>query len=228
LSQQLEQGPMLARSSSASDSATLSAYGVAIDCLVALSKRRALIERPIQENDFYYEEKIQQCVNTLGAILNEHPANHTTVVRAINHHRLGSTNFIQYGGAGQVRVEVHRKKLDGNVTDANDVSIVLSLTLVAGFQLSAQADEDERVPLQVTLSDDETHWDIESLNLPSSAKDETSSQLAVYQESVELEVKMKRREGDPDLLSNSIGLNLQLQLCNEQLCLPAEILGFRV
>ncbi len=229
LSQELAQGPRLARSSSASDSATLSAYGVAIDCLVSLAKRRALIETYNQDNDFYYDEKIQQCVNSLGASLNEHPASHNTLIRAINHHRLGSINLIQFAGDGQLRVEARRRDISSATANRQHPLVVLSLTLQPGFHISAGPDnKSERVPLKVSLSDDENHWEIESINMPQPTEVDGNSQLSVFEESLELKIQMKRIEREPDLLSNSIGLILQVQLCNENLCLPAEILKFRV
>ncbi|MBL4820141.1 MAG: hypothetical protein JKY98_03985, partial [Gammaproteobacteria bacterium] len=54
-------------------------------------------------------------------------------------------------------------------------------------------------------------------------------EVAVYDQSLELEVLLHRCEGQADdLQSNSIGLKLQVQLCNNQLCLPPETLSFRV
>ncbi|MBL4820544.1 MAG: thioredoxin domain-containing protein, partial [Gammaproteobacteria bacterium] len=212
LSQELEQGPMLARSSSASDTATISAYAVALDCLVALAKRVTLIEHQSDDRPFFYQEKIRTCLNAVSADLVQHPAGHTSLIRAVDHHRSGGINLIQYAGEGQLRVQLQREKLSQTRAEGKPVTITIALTLAPGFHLSAgQSRELERVPLDISVADDESHWRMDTVKFPPPSIIGGTPEVAVYDQSLELEVLLHRCEGQADdLQSNSIGLKLQV------------------
>ena len=97
-------GPKLTRSSSAADGATLSAYGTAVRCLVMLLERRTLLDAD-QAN---FETYLQRAIAAKSAELDEFPASHVTLLRAIKQHLKGSIQPIRYGAEGRLRLSARR------------------------------------------------------------------------------------------------------------------------
>ena len=228
-----DEGPTLARSCSAVDGATFSAYGTAVKCLALLVERRYLLrcEPPNDQVDF--EHWLQQAISSASAELTEYPVSHVTLVRAIKHHLEGSTLPIRYGAEGRVRIAARRG--NGERESGSDLfrTLEFHLSCPTGFHINQNADEaGVLAPVKVGLSDDEKHWVIEEVELSDKLSkapiQDGEGNDSPFCESMLVTVTLCRNEEPIDLLTHCIGVELQLQVCTDRECFRSETLGFRL
>lgn len=224
------EGPKLIRSRSASDGAVLSPVAVSMYCLLALHKRSKLIDLESSQAGNFYQGKLQSCIASISGQLNEHPLSYSSVIGVVDRFNAGVMDLIQYAGQGYARVRFVRK--------IGKQRILITIDLQAGWHITANQqsgssseDVSQTTALQLALMDNETYWQLGEVNYPAAnhaIDDIGDSSLAVYQDSVEIEAKFSAGQEKADLLSSSIGIELQLQLCNENSCLLAERLTVRL
>ncbi len=229
LGPQHEQGPALARSSSAADGATLSSYGMAVDCLVSLLERLELIKQQPENCRVELEGRLQQSIGAASAELVESPPGHVTLLRAIRHHLEGSIQPIRYGAAGRLKISARRNV--ETKRDQGDVQLVLQfrLSTVAGYHITTEAvDNDQLAPLLVEPAESEDHWEIAAIELAMDPEAGSDAETEPFGEHLLVTLTLKATDQAADLLAPSAGVDLSVQLCSDALCLQPERFSFRL
>lgn len=246
-----DQGPGLTRSRSAVDGATLSAYGVACQCLASLAERQELVHReggpqadgatgsavPSAAPVTDYADRLQRAVAAASAELDEYPPSHVTLLRAIRHYREGSRRPLQFGAQGRVRLAapgapdfVARRKKSPQQTPSR--CIELSLTVANGFRLvTAAADDASLEPVTVTAAEDELHWTVEDFTLVPGQLPETGRLAGTEGEQWQLTVMLAATgvgEDADDLLAATASLRLRILVCSDTVCLAPEWFSLRL
>ena len=219
-------GPQITRSLNAGDGATLSPVATALRCLVLLNKRSALAGGDTAE--LHYRKEIDRCIAYLAAHVNEHPLNHTSLLRVINEYNDGAVEPIQYAGNGLARVRLTRLRAD----TAESLQFELALSLVEGWQVTAPSSAaGELVPVTLGLAGENGDWRLQSVDYPAGSletKSPATGETAVLSGEFRIRGCCRRIAPTDAELSRSVALELRLQLCNEQYCRSAESLYFRI
>lgn len=215
-----QDGPVLARSLSAADSATLSPVATALSCWQRLGERAALL------TDWRRDEHgriVDGLLSTLAAQINEQALAHTSLLRLLAERQDGAVQAIRYAGEGRIRIETRAEHLE-----QGSIALTLSLSLVSGWRLSASDDQTEGLsgPNLRLAESSSGNWRLETSELPDSAVRQdvgAKKSVSVYEDELRIEAELvPSGNGEPDRAP--IGLLLSLQLCSEQHCaLPEEL-----
>ena len=224
-----EQGPALARSSSAADGATLSAYGVAVQCQAMLLERVCILDTLAGVDKSHYEHRLQQAIKAASAEVDEFPPSHVTLIRAIKLQFEGSIVPIRYGVDGRLKLFTRRISGPGCYEKNSRAVLQIQLSTLAGYRITIEAGDNQQLsPLLVELDKDEKHWVIESIDVISDFNSTCADEPGAFIEQLLLTVTLQGTDGVADLLANSVGIELLVQLCSESVCLPPERFRLRL
>jgi len=219
-------GPQLTRSRSASDGATLSPVATALHCLVELRRRSALLEDLPALDPELLAAKIQAVTNAQSSALNDNPLSHPSLLRALTLQKEAGIEHIQYVGNGLGKVTVRRRQ-----DQEQPLELLVQIQLQPGWHVTApQAGTGSFVPLQVAVDANEAMWKIGLCAYPpadSTLQGDAENAVPIYTNATSFSVALERTAEDGDALVNSVGLTLQVQLCNDRKCLLPERLRFR-
>ena len=222
------QGPVLARSSSAADGATLSSYGVAVDCIVSLLERLELVQEQPKNLRIELEARLQQAISAASGELVEFPAGHVTLLRAIRHHLEGSAMPIRYGAAGRLKISVRGKPQINLDVDKVQRVLQIQLSTAPGYHVTTElADNNQLVPWRVDLAANEQHWEIAATDLSREEPAGIDEDSGPFNERLLITVTLTSTDQPADLLAASMGVDLLVQVCSDSLCLQPERFSFR-
>jgi uncharacterized protein YyaL (SSP411 family) len=203
--------PQLVRSSNAGDNATVSASAVMLDPLLALDKR----SRRLQGKGRDYGEIFSQGISALSSDVNAYPSAHVSVLRVADSGHQGSISNCQYAGNGLLQVTALR---------SHD-TIQFACDLLEGYHIDLGTDTLGGV---LTLDAEDSDWEIQRVDYQGAMANTPGSSAHSLQERFTVIVELIYLGQTPDLLSNSTGLLLSVQLCTNDLCLAPETLKFRL
>ena len=220
-------GPQLIRSRNASDGAQISPVAVALECLIGLNRRSALLPETAAAE--FSGERISACIRELAAAINANPVGHPSLLRVIRTWQSGEIEPMQTAGEGRTRVLARRSIENG------DHEAVIRLLVAPGWHVTApdQADGDF-VPLSLSLDDSEANWRLGEMRCSGDQgrlATPGGDNIGILQGEVELRVALlpvQSAESGPDEFAASAELRLQVQLCDDRTCRLPEILRFRI
>ena len=216
-------GPQLSRSRNASDGATISPIATILDCLLRLLRCSALCDDT--HSELYYRHYIDTCLASLTGQINENPMSHTSLLRVIEEYHSGSIDSIQYAGNGLAKV-VARK-----MSSASDDKLVVEITtyLEDGWHITA-AEPSTRgySSLKFRMAEKELCWQALEVTYPSGTVSLmlNEDKIEIYKNHFTVSAILVRTERVEDVLTSSVGLELDLQLCDKNKCLIPETLQF--
>jgi len=195
-----------------------------------LEERRELLSETPKNSATDFEACFQQAVTAVSGELEEYPPSHVTLLRSILDRIDGSRRPIRYGAGGHLRVVARRLDGTGRTAGREPLHLVLELTTSDGFHVTTEtADAADRVPLVVTTSPEETHWRIDRTSFDRLGADSNGQQTTVdADQGLAINLRLQRTAEVADPLSGSVGVQIQVQLCSDQICLPAETFRFRL
>ncbi|MFP6827394.1 MAG: thioredoxin domain-containing protein [Pseudohongiellaceae bacterium] len=225
LSPEQHDAPLLTRSRNASDGATLSAVATAVQCLLMLEQRSVLLAR---SQGHGYEGKIDKCIATLIAHINDNPMSHPGMLRAISLYQNGSAREIQTIDGGRAKIAI--SKIESSADNVNLLEIVV--TLESGWHIAAAgASGGEIAAIELDLAETETHWRVIRCDYPpanAALLNVDAGNTPIYEEGFTIKMELARTESSADSLSATAELVLKLQCCNEENCLLPQALRFRI
>lgn len=228
LSPAQQTGPQLTRSRNASDGATLSAVATALQCLMDLAKRNVFIDAGLQLDDLAYKTKIDSCIASLIAHVNDNPISHSSSLIALIGNEQGSRDVIQYIEGGRAKIALNKTGLDSE----SSLQFECRISLHPEWHVTAnQQSGGEFYPIQLSVAEQEERWKISKCSYPESSRNLKSSDgsvIAIYENDFVISVELQRATTETDSLSASAGISLCLQLCNENSCLLPQTLHFRI
>ena len=202
----------LARPRGAEDGALPSANGVAVHVLAALERRTG--------EERFAAAAEGQLAALAGGIVQD-PAAHATLLTAADRLRLGETGSRQYAGRGAVAI-------DARVTQVNGerVGLELALDIRPGWHVNAHRPlQDYLIPTTLTVVG--AGWGLAAADYPAARVARLGFQaeaLALYEGEVRIQAELRRL---PDAAAR-LPLELRLQACSDQVCLPPETLRLEV
>ncbi|MDP6537441.1 MAG: thioredoxin domain-containing protein [Gammaproteobacteria bacterium] len=225
LSGQNQPGPQLARSRNAGDGATLSAVAIALECLVKLKQRSALLDA--RHDTLFYAARIDAAIASVTGRIHEHPMSHASLLRLIDEYRSNSLDPIQYAGNGLVKISIRHSKQASD----RELLIDISLHIEHGWHITApQQAAGGFVPIELGMADRESCWRLQKTAYPDAIKtlQLNQTEIQIYENELAFTASLIRSEMPDDDLSTSVALELELQLCDDRQCLLPETLQFVV
>ena len=130
----------------------------------------------------------------------------------------GETTTQQYAAKGAVSI----------LAELNDDELLLSLTIKAGWHINAHQPKDEDlIPTKVSLANNKT-WQLEEVIYPKVIEKRlnfSQQTLALYEGESQIKMTVLAKE---DNKAAFIPVELELQACNEHVCLAPEVIRFKL
>ncbi|MGR9098967.1 MAG: DUF255 domain-containing protein [Gammaproteobacteria bacterium] len=197
------------------DEAIPAANAVALGVLAKLSKRT---------NDPLYLEKAVAVIAAFSDQLIRSPSSHASLLRAAVELNEGETGSHQYASGGVVSVKAGTRVEDAAYWLEAEISIAPNWHINAHRPL-----QEYLIPTSIGLAgnDEENDWRLETVSYPKPLKKKLRFQkerLALY----EGKIKIRAKLGKPENPAPLIPLQLRLQACSDNICLPPETLTLPV
>jgi len=211
--------PMMARPKEHFDSATPSGNSVALRVLARLVKRTGR---------FVYEDHVAKTIAAFSSSIAQHPGAYPYMMLAINEHLHQELGMHQYAARGNVIINT----ASSLPPDTDQLVLTLSLNIRPGWHINANKTLDKAlIPTQLGIKDKQSNWKLIKVDYPQ-AKIKTlgfsETELALFEGQVEVKAYVDMEEHKTGDKLNMIPIQLQLQACNDELCLPPEELNFYI
>jgi|TARA_Y100000310_G_scaffold330200_1_gene401456 hypothetical protein len=203
--------PMITRPKSPMDGAIASGNSVALGVLIRLLQRTGKLG---------YKTKIVAMINAFSGLIKVNPSGLTTMLLGVDEYMRGSTESRQFAANGHIRANAR--------TEANEqmIDFEIELTIDRNWHVNAHdVDQKEQVPTRVLVPGKD--WQIEEVSYPTGE----AMQVAFQRESLQLytgTTVIKGRLKVDGAVNTLLPLTLELQACDEELCLPPEQLAFKL
>ncbi|MGR9072064.1 MAG: DUF255 domain-containing protein [Gammaproteobacteria bacterium] len=197
------------------DDSIPAANAIALDVLAKLSKRTS---------DPLYLEKAIAVIAAFSEQIIRSPSSHASLLRAAVELNEGETGPHQYASGGVVSVKAGTRVEDAAYWLETEISIAPNWHINAHRPL-----QEYLIPTSIGLAgnDEENNWRLETVSYPKPLKKKLRFQkerLALY----EGKIKIRAKLGNPENPAPLIPLQLRLQACSDNICLPPETLTLPV
>jgi len=183
------------------DSSIPSGNSVALRVLAQLHKRTG---------DAKYETNANKLIAALSSRLSQQPSGHYYLLTGVSEHLGGEAGALQYAGRGVVRAKASKR----------DDELVVSIKLSDGWHINSDAPlQDYLIPTQLNNVAGRPLADVAYPESKTRTLGFQRSALSLFEDSFELTAQWPGHED-----SNSVVVNLQLQACNDEICLAPETL----
>ncbi|MFT6873955.1 MAG: hypothetical protein ACI9XK_000493 [Granulosicoccus sp.] len=157
-----------------------------------------------------FEARANRLIAALSSRLTQQPSGFFYLLTGVNEHLAGEAGDLQYGGRGVVRAEAAK----------HDDKLVVTVTLADGWHVNSNAPlQDYLIPTELTNTAGRS---LENINFPQARLRTLGFQraeLSLYENEFELQAKWPGHKE-----ANSTVVNLQVQACNDEICLAPETL----
>ncbi len=204
--------PLFVRAKDGGDTALPSGNAVAVRVLAQLARRTGELE---------YLDDANRTISVFAERIDRTPILYASTLRALGEMTGGEIASRQY--AAQGKVSAHAYLSDKN---PETPSVTVTVRMAPGWHINAhQPLQEMLIATQLQLDDQDHQWSMASLEYPRPVKRKLGFQdeeLALYEQSVKIQARLKRKnehQGSPDVL---IRLRLRLQACSDRVCLQPE------
>jgi len=221
-------GPQLTRSRNASDGAQISPVATALECLIGLHRRAALL--PDAETAAFSAERIAACIGGLSAAINENPVGHPSLLRVVSAWEFGDCGPVQTIGEGRAIVLARREAVGGTH------QLQVRMRIAPGWHATAPGQSGGAwQALGVSLDENEKGWRLGEMRCSGESgwlATPDGEAVEILKGEVEIRVELlplpASASGGNDEFAASTALRLQVQLCDETTCQLPETLHFRL
>jgi uncharacterized protein YyaL (SSP411 family) len=188
---------------------------------VALHALARLARRPGERSDFMeLEQRATTLLASFGPVVNRSPSTYPSFLLAASVLANGQSGSLQYAAHGGVTIDA--------VVIGNQLEIGLSIQ--PGWHINANKPlSDGLIPTTVQTLEGDNSWLLSELSYPDPVKKSLEFQeedLALYQGDIRLTASLSPGASAP--ASPLLRLQLQLQACDEKVCLPPERLQLQI
>jgi len=188
---------------------------------VALHALARLARRPGARGGFLeLDERALQLLASFGPVVNGAPSAYPSFLMAASVLANGQSGPMQYAAHGGVAIT-------GRVTDSQ---LTIRLSIQPGWHINAdQPLSDNLIPTRLETLDGDKSWAISGLSYPPAILKSLKFQdedLALYEGDISLRATVS--PGTAPRKNSVLRLTLQLQACDEKVCLPPERLQLQV
>ncbi len=220
-------GPQLIRSRNATDGAQISPVATALECMIGLNRRAALLPKNAAAQ--FGEERISACIRELAGAINANPVGHPSLLRVARAWKEGEVGLSQTVGEGRAVVLARRTAAAGKN------ALTFRLRLAPGWHITAPGQAaGEFQPLTLALDESETNWslgEMECLGERGQLAAAGGGNIEILGGEVELRIELLAngaRADEAEEFAASVNLQLQVQLCDDRSCRLPETLRFRL
>ena len=212
---ELSETPMMARPKDNSDSALPSGNAVALRVLAMLTKRTA-------KNDYLHSA--ESSLSAFSSRIQAFPDAYSYMLLGAQDHLYKESGHQQYAARGAVKANVTvRRKKD------QDLWLAISLTIGPGWHVNAHQPLDSKYIATTVSIDQPNHgWTMDKVEYPQPLFKRlgfSQNRLALFEGSILIRARLKDISTER---SNMLPVKLNLQACNNEICLPPETLILRV
>ena len=203
--------PLMARPKDLSDGAMPSGTSAALHLLAALDQRT---------DELRYGQRARELLGAVSGRVQRTPTAYPSLLAALNRLRHGDTGPMQYAARGAVR-------LRGQVTrDGDSAKLQLALEMAPGWHINAHEPlQQALIATRLRLPEGDHAWRIDELDYPRAQILKLGFQrepLAVYEGKARIEATLTPVSEQADRTSAWLPVELRLQACSEDRCLPPE------
>ena len=211
--------PIMARPKESFDSAIPSGNSVALRVFAKLVKRTDKI---------IYQNYATETIAAFSSSIAQHPGAYPYMMMAVSEHLYHEQGKHQYAARGNVIINMTSKV----VSDHNQLELTLSLNIRPNWHINADKTLDkDLIPTQIVILDNQSNWNITKVEYPEAtikSLDFSKTKLALFEGQIELKTYLKKDDEKTSDMMNTIPLQVKLQACNDELCLPPEVLIFNI
>ncbi|OGT34273.1 MAG: hypothetical protein A2W28_06905 [Gammaproteobacteria bacterium RBG_16_51_14] len=204
-----------ARPKEASDSASPSGNSVALRVLTKLARRTG---------KEIYLDHAEATLAAFSSEIKQHPHAHSYLLTGTAELLYGEQNTLQYGSRGNVVAEVTVKP-DGHA----QTLLTVTVRIAPGWHINAHQPLDRYLKATgLRMNSDQSGWHLYDVEYPSPLIKKLGFQqdeLALYENNIEIRARIgKPGVADSNQLKVPPPVHLDIQACNDELCLPPESL----
>jgi uncharacterized protein len=209
--------PIMARPKEHFDSATPSGNSVALRVLARLAKRTGKL---------VYEDYAAQTIAAFSSSIVKRPSAYPYMVLAINEHLYQELGMHQYAARGNVIANM------ASSVSADQIELTLSLNIRPGWHINANKTLDkDLIPTQLLIKGKQSNWILSKLEYPQAKIKSlgfSETELALFEDQVEIKAYFEMDDNKTVDKTSLMPIQLNLQACNEEICLPPEVLNFNI
>ncbi|MCZ6803910.1 MAG: thioredoxin domain-containing protein [Proteobacteria bacterium] len=211
--------PMMARPKEHFDSAIPSGNSVALRVLAKLLKRTG---------KFVYDDYVAKTIAAFSSSIAKSPGAYSYMMLAINEQLHQELGIHQYAARGNVITNM----VFSVASDTDQLELILSLNIRPGWHINANKTLDKKlIPTQLLIKNMQSNWNITKVNYPEAIIKSlgfSETEFALFENKVEVKAYFKKEDKKIAEKLNIVPIQLKLQACNEELCLPPEVLNFNI
>jgi len=191
------------------DSAIPSGNAIAMHVLVKLAQRTF---------NHRYQEYINKMLSTFSLNIHQTPDALPYMLAGLDEFLHGIAGPMDYAAHGTIRIE--------SLHEYKNNSIQISLNIAPGWHINAyQPLQDYLIPMKLMFADNQENWKLENIKYPGPILKTlgfANEELALYEDKVQLTADLSPHFDTVYSDIRKLDLQLQLQACNDELCLPPE------
>ncbi|MES9979324.1 MAG: thioredoxin domain-containing protein [Candidatus Thiodiazotropha sp. 6PLUC5] len=193
-----------------SDNAIPSGSSVAIHSLQRLWQRTGELD---------YRQHTDALISRFAPAIEAAPISYGYLLSAVSNHLHGELGARAYAGQGGIRIEA-------DISQASEQNILsVHIVIPEGWHINTnQPKSKDLIPTLLSLPESGNGWQIGPVTYPKGVEEKLAFQqqpLSVYGGKITLQTLLKRTD-KRELETTTLPAELQLQACNEQVCLPPE------
>jgi uncharacterized protein YyaL (SSP411 family) len=165
-----------------------------------------------------YRQQAEALINTFAASIAESPHAFSTLLGANANLEQGETGSIGYAGKGGIRLQARVQA---------DNSLVLSIRMADGMHINGHRVSDTQTH-NTRMSIDSPDWRLLSMDYPredSLQLDPQAEPIRIYRHNLDIHGQLQQRNNQTD--HRLIPLQVSLQACTDNICLPPETIVLR-
>ncbi|MEW8625192.1 MAG: DUF255 domain-containing protein [Candidatus Thiodiazotropha sp.] len=193
-----------------SDNAIPSGSSVAIHSLQRLWQRSGELD---------YRKQTDALISRFAPALEATPISYGYLLSAVADHRHGELGSRAYAGQGGIRIEANTSKA------AQQTLLNLKIDIPEGWHINSnQPTGKDLIATHMTLAEQVKGWQMGPVTYPKGKQQKLAFQqqpLSVYGGNISLQTLLKQVDEEKSE-TTTLPIELQLQACNDQVCLPPE------
>jgi uncharacterized protein YyaL (SSP411 family) len=193
-----------------SDNAIPSGSSVAVHSLQRLWQRTG---------ELAYRKQTDALISRFAPSIENSPISYAYLLTAVANHRQGELGSRAYAGQGGIHIK-------GAATrTAQQTLLTVTINIPEGWHINSnQPNSKELIATRLSRSDSAQGWKIGPVTYPRGIEQKLPFQqhpLSVYSGTITLQTLLERDDKD-EPMRHTLPVELQLQACNDRLCLPPE------
>lgn len=194
------------------DNTMPSGNSIALHVLIMLSQRTS---------DHRYKEYANQTVQAFSGFIHQSPSAFSYMLSGLDEHLHGPVGSIKYAANGNVKIKARTSRIQ-----ANKATLEISLNIASGWHINSQKPlQADLIATQLTVSDASHTWHIDNIKYPEPVIKKLgflNEALSLYEGSVVLDAVLSTDFPDPTSEQQRINIQVKLQACDHDTCLPPE------